>query len=138
MLRTVAHRIRIAIANVARRAVSGIRSATRPVALVGGLLGDQVRSRRELIAENTMLRQQLIVAARHVKRPAFRPHERALLVLVARLVRRWPQTVLLVRPETVLRWHREGFRLLCRGRSRGRQTLEPTGSGEPSAFAASS
>ena len=129
MLRTVAHRIRIAMVNSARSAVSEIRSATRPVALVGGLLGDQVRSRRELIVENTMLRQQLIVAARHVKRPAFRPHERALLVLLARLVRRWPQTVLLVRPETILRWHREGFRLFWRWRSRGRQALEPRLSG---------
>ena len=59
-------------------------------------------------------------------RPAFRPHERGLLVLLARLVRAWPQAILLVRPETVLRWHREGFRLFWRWRSRRRpQPAEP-------------
>ena len=51
--------IRIAIAKSARSTVSEIRSATRPVALVGGLLRDQVRSRRELIAENIRGRQPL-------------------------------------------------------------------------------
>jgi hypothetical protein len=96
-----------------------------PVPLVAGLLEDIVRSRPELLAESALLRQQLIVAARHVKRPAFRPHERGLLVLLARLVRAWPQAFLLVRPETLLRWHREGFRLLWRWRSRHRQGREP-------------
>ena len=130
MLRTVAHRIRFAIVHSASRAASVIRSATRPVSLVAGLLGDLVRSRPELIAENTLLRQQLIVAARHVKRPAFRAHERALLVLLARLVRHWPHAVLLVRPETIPRWHRDGFRLFWRWRSRARQAREPRVSAE--------
>jgi hypothetical protein len=79
--------------------------------LVTGVAGDLLRSRRELIAENTLLRQQLIVASRKVKRPAFQPHERGLLVLLSRLVPHWGSALLLVQPETVLKWHRAGFQL---------------------------
>jgi putative transposase len=126
MLQVIGRRVCSAIRNAARRAACVLRSVTRPVPLVAGLLGDLVRSRTELLAENALLRQQLIVAARCVTRPAFRPHERGLLVLLARLVRAWPQAILLVRPETVLRWHREGFRLFWKWRSRRRrQPAEP-------------
>jgi putative transposase len=125
MLGAVVSRIRAAVVTLARRAASVIRSATRPVALVAGLLGDLIRSPPELIAENALLRQQLIVAARQVKRPSFQPHERGLLVLLARLVPCWPQAILLVRPETVLRWHREGFRLFWGSRSCRRHGREP-------------
>jgi putative transposase len=79
--------------------------------VASGFVADMTRSRAELIAENALLRQQLIVAARAVKRPAFRVHERGLLVLLASLYRQWHQALLRVKPETLLRWHREGFRL---------------------------
>jgi putative transposase len=49
---------------------------------------------------------------------AFRSHERGLLVLLAGLVPRWRDAVLLVKPDTILRWHRQGFRLLWRLKSR--------------------
>jgi hypothetical protein len=55
---------------MADRVEAAIRTAARPASLVGGLLRDVVRSRQELIAENTLLRQQLIVAARAVKKPS--------------------------------------------------------------------
>jgi hypothetical protein len=95
-----------------------MRSATRPAALVGGLLRDLTRSREELLAENTALRQQLIVVARTTKKPRFAPHERGLLVLLASFMPRWRDAILVVKPDTILRWHREGFRLLWRARSR--------------------
>lgn len=66
---------------------------------------DLTRSRKELLAENAFLRQQLIVASRRVKRPAFWPHERGLLVLLAGLAPRWRDAVLLVKPDAILRWH---------------------------------
>src|SRR5260370_10155244 len=72
-----------------------------------------------------MLRQQRIVASRVVKRPAFLGHERGLLVLLAGFVPRWPCALLLGKPETLLRWHGEGFRLWWRGRSRSRQSHQP-------------
>ena len=53
-----------------------------------------------------------------IKRPAFRPHERGLLVLLAGLVPRWRDAVLLVNPDTIPRWHRQGLRLFWRLKSR--------------------
>ena len=54
-------------------------------------LTDLGRSKSELLAENALLRQQLIVLKRQVKRPTFTKTDRILLVLLARLVRSWQQ-----------------------------------------------
>jgi hypothetical protein len=67
-----------------------------------------------------LVRYQLVVAARRVKKPRFAARERGLLVALAHFVPRWRDAVLLVRPETILRWHRAGFRLFWRGKSRVR------------------
>ena len=74
-------------------------------------LADLSRSKSELIAENALLRQQLIILQREVKRPAFTKTDRILLVLLARLVHTWQQALFIVQPETLLKWHRELFRL---------------------------
>jgi len=74
-------------------------------------LTDLGRSKSELLAENALLRQQLIILRRQVKRPACTKTDRILLVLLARLVRTWQQTLVIVQPDTLLRWHRELFRL---------------------------
>jgi transposase InsO family protein len=103
---------------MAERAEEAMRTVTRPAPLVGGLVRDAVRSRDELIAENTLLRQQLLVAARTVKKSRFTRCERGLFLILARLVPRWREALLLVKPDTILRWHREGFRLFWRVRSR--------------------
>jgi putative transposase len=65
-------------------------------------LTDLSRSKSELIAENALLRQQLIILKRQVKRPTFSRTDRILLVLLARLVRIWQQALLIVQPETRL------------------------------------
>jgi len=65
-------------------------------------LTDLGRSNPELIAENALLRQQLIILKRQVKRPACAKTDRVLLVLLARLVRRWQQTLVIVQPDTRL------------------------------------
>ena len=54
-------------------------------------LNDLSRSRSQLIAENALLRQQLIILKRRVKRPTCTKTDRLLLVLLARLVRTWQQ-----------------------------------------------
>jgi transposase InsO family protein len=113
------------VGRIAERVDAAVRSATRPVSLVGGLLRDLTRSPEELLAENTALRQQLIVVARTVKKPKFAPHERGLLVLLAHFVPRWRDAMLLVKPDTVLRWHREGFRLFWRAKSKPPATSVP-------------
>jgi hypothetical protein len=76
------------------------------------------RSKSELFAENALLRQQLIILERQVKRPACTKTDRILLILLARLVRAWQQTLLIVQPDTLLRWHRELFHLYWKRRSK--------------------
>jgi hypothetical protein len=112
------HRVRAAATGVVARLGAVVRAATRPNSMVVGMLADATRTRGELIAENALLRQQLIVAARSVERPRFVAHERGIVVLLSRFLPWWRDAVLLVKPETLLRWHRDGFRLLWRRRSK--------------------
>jgi putative transposase len=79
---------------------------------------DLTRSKEELILENMLLRQQLIVLKRQVKRPALSWRDRTLFVLLASKLRTWKQAVVIVQPETVLRWHRDLFRWVWRRKSR--------------------
>ncbi len=83
-----------------------------------GTLTDLGRSKAELVAENVLLRQQLIMLKRQVKRPACTKTDRLVLVLLARLVRSWQQALFIVRPDTLLRWHRELFRMYWKHRSK--------------------
>jgi len=111
VLSTLGIRIRNGLTRLVVKSKRLLPEAIRPLPVVVGLLRDLTRSRDQLIAENALLRQQLIVASRKVKRPVFKPHERGLMVLLAAIVCGWRDAVLLVKPETILRWHREGFRL---------------------------
>ena len=81
-------------------------------------LADLGRSKSELVAVNALLRQQLIILKRQVKRPACTKADRVLLVFLARMVRAWRQALFLVQPETLLRWHREAFRLWWKRKSK--------------------
>src|SRR6266849_1011608 len=77
------------------------------------------KSRRRLEVENVFLRHQLNIALRP-GRLQLRGSDRAVLVWMARL---WPSLLCLARvvqPDTILRWHREGFRIYWRWKSRGR------------------
>jgi putative transposase len=73
-------------------------------------------------AENALLRQQLLVASRKNKRPTLRAHERGLLVFLSSIMRRWRDALLLVKPDTIIRWHRKGFRLLWKRKSTATRT----------------
>jgi putative transposase len=81
-------------------------------------LADLSRSKSQLIAENALLRQQLIILSRQVKRPVYRKADRILLVLLSRMVHTWKQALFIVQPDTLLRWHRELFRLVWKRRSK--------------------
>lgn len=88
---------------------------------LGTLLVDLFKSRSRLEAENLFLRHQLNIAMRRAP-PRLRLHgsDRAFLVWMIRL---WPSlidTVQVVQPETVLRWHRAGLRAFRRWKSRKR------------------
>ncbi len=75
--------------------------------LISGALADLTRSRTDLIVENALLRQQLIVLNRQVKRPLRTHRDPFRLVLLARCTRFWRQALHIVQPDTLLRWHRE-------------------------------
>ena len=102
------------------RAKLNIRQWTRPATteLVTGILSDMTGRRVDLIAENALLRQQLIVLRRQVKRPQLTPGDRVRLVLLARCTQFWQQALHIVQPDTLLRWHRDLFRRYWRRRSR--------------------
>jgi len=90
--------------------------------LLLGTLTDQARSKSELVAENALLRQQVIILRRQVKRPACTRTDRILLVFLARTVLTWKQALFIVQPETLLRWHRQSFKLLWKYKSRAMST----------------
>jgi putative transposase len=85
--------------------------------LAGGAIVDVSRSKAALVAENALLRQQVIVLRRQVKRPTFKARDRVLLVLLARLARGWQAALLVVQPDTLLHWHHQGYRFLWRATS---------------------
>jgi len=86
--------------------------------LLLGTIADLARGRSELLVENALLRQQLIILRRQIKRPACRKTDRFLLLLLARMMRTWKQALFIVQPETLLRWHRELFRLFWKRKSK--------------------
>src|SRR3712207_3614444 len=93
----------------------------RLLSLMLGLVRVRLRSRADLVAENVLLRQRLAVLTRpSQKRPRLRTRDKLLWVLVRAVWRDWRRHLHLVRPETVLGWRRQGWRLVWGGRSRGR------------------
>jgi len=68
------------------------------------------RSREHQAIVELALRQQLAVLAHRHPRPRLSPLDRAFWVALSRLWPRWKSALIVVRPETVIRWHREGFR----------------------------
>jgi putative transposase len=69
-----------------------------------------LRSHRALALENLALRHQLEVLKRNAKKPHIRNRDRLLWVILSRLWNDWRKPLIFVRPETVVRWHKEGFR----------------------------
>jgi putative transposase len=63
-----------------------------------------------LIADNLCLRQQLLVLQRRKPRPGLEDTHRRFWVLARRWFVDWRTSLLIVKPETVLRWHRQGWR----------------------------
>jgi hypothetical protein len=83
------------------------------LALLLASLRGAVRDRGDLVAENLLLRHQLAVLTRPSRRkPRLRLRDRLLWVLVRRLRRDWRWHLMVVRPETVVRWHRHAWRLV--------------------------
>jgi hypothetical protein len=90
------------------------------VLLLLSLIRATVRARETLVAENLLLRHQLTVLTRPTRRrPRLRGRDKLFWVVVRALRRDWRRHPVLVRPESVIRWHRQAWRLFWRWRSRG-------------------
>ena len=87
-----------------------------------GFLGSWLRSRNELVLENLVLRQQL-ATLKQEKPTGF---DRAFWVLLHGVWSKWSNALIIVSPDTVVRWHRKGFRLYWGALSRkGRKPGRP-------------
>ena len=95
------------------------RMRTLILALVS-MLQDLLRSRANLALENLALRQQLAIYQRGQRHSRLRAADRVFWVLLRRLWSGWERFLLIVKPETVIAWHRQGFRRIWRRRSRTR------------------
>jgi len=90
-------------------------------AIIAGL-----KSREQLALENIALRHQLEVLQRNAKLPRLKPSDRTLWAILSRLLPDWRCHLTIVQPDTVVRWHRAGWRLYWRWRSepgRGRPSV---------------
>src|SRR5215469_7389933 len=81
------------------------------------------RSHPSLLLENLALRQQLVVLKRHHPRPKLYLFDKLFWLLIRRCWSGWKQALLVVTPETVVRWHRAGFRWYWRMISKTRKPI---------------
>ena len=84
-----------------------------------------LRSQAELAAENLALRQQLAVLEQPARRPRLRKRDRIFWAWLSRLWSNWRSVLVIVQPETVVRWHQRGFRLYWRWKSRSGKIGRP-------------
>jgi putative transposase len=84
---------------------------SNPFSLWFGTLFRLFRRRGTLVLENFVLRQQLTVLKRRHPRPMLNVFDKLFWIVLHRFWSNWKQALIVVTPETVVRWHRAGFRL---------------------------
>jgi len=82
----------------------------RFLGLCFGTLLRLLRSRQRLLIENLVLRQQLVVLKQRQPHPRLDWFDKLFWLLLRRCWSGWKQALLVDTPETVVRWHRAGFR----------------------------
>jgi hypothetical protein len=82
------------------------------------LIRSLIVPRTSLVAENLALRQQLAVLNRKIHRPQLHRRDRFFCVTLSRFWKNWREVLIIVKPETVIRWHRQGFKLYWRWKSK--------------------
>ena len=90
------------------------------------VLRDTLRGRAVLQLELLALRHQLATIKRTSPRPSLRSADRLLWVILSRILPNWREVLVIVKPETVVGWHRKGFRLFWAWKSRRRRGGRPT------------
>src|SRR4029077_19246141 len=86
--------------------------------LLAGAMLRPFPARPKLLFENLALRQQVAVLKRRHRRPRLAPFDKLFWVLARRFWDGWQQALIIVSPETVVRWHRSGFALYWRAISK--------------------
>ncbi|MHC4137896.1 MAG: integrase core domain-containing protein, partial [Planctomycetota bacterium] len=81
--------------------------------------------RNRLAIENLVLRQQINVLKRGAKRVRLNDSDRAFWVLIRRFFKHWKDHLVIVKPDTVVRWHRNGFRYYWKWKSRSKPGRPP-------------
>src|ERR1700680_1345191 len=95
----------------------------RFVGLCFGMLVRFFRERRSLLLENLALRQQLVALKRRHPRPSLGLFDKLFWVIARRVWSAWKQSLIIVMPETIVRWHRTGFCIHWRLISRVRRQV---------------
>jgi len=97
-----------------------IRQMPFKLPLILSIVAAVFKDRADLVAENIALRHQLSCFIHRESRPRLRPADRVFWVLLSRFWGGWTNSLIVVKPATVLAWHRQGFRLFWRWKSRKR------------------
>ncbi len=90
-------------------------------ALIRNILAD----RAELVTENLALRQQLAILEHKSKCPRLRERDRIFWAWLSRFWPNWRSALLIVQPDTVVRWYQQGFKLYWRWKPRSRKPGRP-------------
>ena len=94
--------------------------------VIGRALALALRGHRELVLENLALRRQLTAMKRATKRPHLQTRDRLFWITLARIWLNWRTAVVLVQPDTVVRWHRDWLRRRWTRRSKLRSDGRPS------------
>ena len=84
------------------------------------------RSKQDIVLENLALRQQLAVQQRSVKRPKIKNRDRIFWVWLSIIWSDWKSAMIIVKPPVVISWHKKGFKLYWKRKSRrvGRPNID--------------
>ena len=84
-----------------------------------------IEDRQRLALENVALRHQLVVLKRSVKQARIHDSDRVFWILMKKMLADWRDAVHFVKPDTIVRWHRKGFRYYWRRKSKSKPGRPP-------------
>ena len=93
--------------------------------LIANFVHSLFRSQRQLVLENLALRQQVVMLRKSVKKPRPSVADKLFWILFSRYVDGWRKILYSLHPDTVVRWHHEGFRRYWNWKSRRRRVGRP-------------
>ena len=93
--------------------------------LLAAFVVGSLKSQHQLVLENLALRQQVTMLRQSVRRPRVSMADRLFWILYSRYVNGWRNTLHALHPDTIVRWHRQGFRFYWRWKSRGPKPGRP-------------